>query len=229
MSVDPNQQIRLAVGVPAYGGEVTVQHGRMWTEFGNVIGASDGRFRMTMFGFVDVNPIDRARNQLLAQAMLHTSTWLLMVDADTWAEGDDIDDAGVQLLRMVSDAARRGAVLVGAPVVLRSTGQDAKKLNVYLAPGEDGKHVPLDASWVAEQRRALVPVHAIGAAICAINLTKLAELDIDPPVSYAFTPKLSEDLDFCRQIREHFGDSAIYADPRVITGHSSRSFPLYAR
>ncbi len=235
--------LRLAIGLPAYGGSISVHQARMWTEIGNAVGASDARFRLTMFGFADVNPVDRARNQLLAQAMLHNSDWLFMIDADTWVEASADEDAGLQVLRMISDADRAGAVLVSAPVVKRADetrsilvakGHLDYELAIYGKPTDGDKHEALPAKWALQQRRVLTsttdfghtPIWAVGAACCAINLHKLVE--IDPPAMYRFTDKLSEDLDFCAQIRAKFGDDKIMIDPRVKTGHQSRSFPLYS-
>ena len=219
-------QIRLAVIVPAYGGNITAEHARMWVEFGNVVGASSETFRLTTFGHLDMQPIDRARNMAVAQAMVRDSTWLLMVDADTWVEPgkDSLEDAGVQLLRMIADANRRGAVIVSAPVIKRIEGHEDRVLAVYGKPAEDNKHVGFPDSWIAEQRRSLVPVHAVGAACCAINLEKLANTEIE----YGWTDRLSEDLEFCRRIREHFGDSSIMVDPRVRTAHRSKPTALYS-
>lgn len=216
--------LKLAVGIPAYNGLVNSAHARMWTEFGNVVGASNERFRLTMFGIADVNPVDRARNQLVAKAMLHSSDWLFMIDADTWVEHFNDEDAGFQILRMISDAHRADAAIVSAAVVLRSTVAVDLKLAIYDQPGEDGKHTPLPCKWLLEQRRALGPAWAVGAACCALNLHKVAEAKAE----YRFTDKLSEDLDYCRQIREKHGMQSIMVDPRVIAGHQSRSFPLFA-
>lgn len=216
-------QLRLAVGLPAYGGTVQAEQARMWLEFGNIVGASSERFRLTMVGVVDVNPVDRARNTLVAKAMLHSSDWLLMVDADTWVNANGDDDAGFQLLRMISDADRAKAALVSAAVVRRiSKLEDGLQLAVYDDPG-DGQYIGKPASWLATQGRALRSVFAVGAACCAINLHRL-----DEDVMYRFTDKLSEDLDFCRQIREKHGPDAIKLDPRVVTAHLSRPFPLTA-
>jgi hypothetical protein len=217
--------IKLAVGIPAYGGYVSAEQTRMWTEFGNIAGASNERIRITMFAVADCQPVDRARNMLLAQAMCHSSDWLLMIDADTWVKADKEDDAGFQLVRMISDGERAGAALVSAAVVRRcSRVEDGMHLAVYEPPGKDGIYGKgLPVKWVAEQRRALVPVHAVGAACFAVDLKKVAEAKIE----YKFS-ELSEDLDFCRQIRTAFGDKSILVDPRVVTVHLSRPFGLTA-
>jgi hypothetical protein len=236
-------KLKLAICSPAYGGQINAAQARMWTEIGNAVGASSERFRLTMFGFVDVNPVDRARNQALAHAMLHSSDWLFSIDADTWIEHSADEDAGFQMLRMISDADRAGAVLVSAPVVKRADetqmlmvakGLDAYELAVYGKPGEDGKHKAVSGKWALTQQRRLVstidngttPIWAVGAACYAVNLNKLVK--IEPPAMYRFTDMLSEDLDFCAQIRAKFGDGAIMVDPRVKTGHAGRSFPLFS-
>jgi hypothetical protein len=45
--------------------------------------------------------------------------------------------------------------------------------------------------------------------------------------TFRFTDELSEDLEFCRQVRE--GSGKIFVDTRVRTAHLSRSFPLFNR
>jgi hypothetical protein len=113
--------IRLAIGIPAYGDSLTAHHARMWLELGNIIGASPERFQLVMFGTVDINPIDRARDTLLAQAMIAGADWLFTIDADTWVEADGDEDAGFQILRMISDADRKEAAIVCAPVRRRAS------------------------------------------------------------------------------------------------------------
>jgi hypothetical protein len=225
-----SNQLRLAVISPAYGGVISAEQARMWVEFGNIVGASNERFRLTVMGYVDVNPVSRARNQALMQAMLASSDWLFTVDADTWVIGDKQgnEDAGFQILRMISEAERRGAVLVSAPVVRRASqeqmrsGPGSYELAVYGEPGPDGTYQGKPLAWLDTLPRALTPVFAVGSACCAIKLKPITDI----VGMYEFTKTLSEDLDFCRQIREGLGDGKIMVDPRVITGHTSRSFPL---
>lgn len=225
-------RINLAIGCPAYGGSVIAQQNRMWLELGNAIGGSPDRFRLTMFGNVDVQPIDKARNMLIAYAMTRSSNWLFSVDADTWVESTKDEDAGFQILRMISEADRLGAVIASAAVVKRTgaetldVGRAAYELAVYENPTVADKHVGVAPSWLEGKGRRLVPVYAVGAACFALNLTKLAS--IEPAIMYRFTPQLSEDLDFCAQLRQHFGEKAVLVDPRIRTGHQSRGFPLYA-
>src|SRR4249919_3309642 len=112
--------LKILVGVPAYGGFVHASQIRMWMELGNTIGGSTERFELVGIVYADINGIDRARNFLLAAAMQAGADWLLMIDADTWIEfGPEEGDAGFQLLRMISDAERAGATIVGAPVARR--------------------------------------------------------------------------------------------------------------
>lgn len=226
--------LKLAIGLPAYGGKIIAEQARMWAELGNTCGASNERFRLTMFGHVDVNPIDRARNLLVAQAMLHNSDWLFMVDADTYVEAFGDEDAGMQILRMISDADRLGCMLVSAAVVLRGKADDGThKLAVY-DRNRDGKYKPQPIDWIHTQNRRLIPVDAVGAACFAINVRKLAE--IEPALLYQFTDTLSEDLGMCRAlldpqvgavrdadgrvIREReISPNFVMVDPRVLTGH----------
>lgn len=224
-----SQQLKIAIGIPAYGGKCAAEHSRMWLELGNAIGGNEKRFRLVMMGTVDTQPVDRARNLLIAQAMLHQADWLFMVDADTWVERVGDEDAGFQICRMISDADRVGCTLVSAAVVLRGKdpNDQTHKLAVYKRSVVETaiKHEAQPIDWIHEQRRALVPVDAVGAACFALNLKKLAE--IDPPLMFEFKPPLSEDLNFCKALGE--ADHKVMVDPRVLTAHLSKPAVLSVR
>ncbi len=244
-------KIKLAIGVPSYGGKLLAEHMRMWIEVGGILMNSPERFQLIMHAHFDINPVDRARNMIVAKAMELGADWLFMVDADTWVEGygegKDHVDAGFQILRMISEAERADATIVSAPVYKRSLGTDRiRELAVYRRGSEpnafmdpSGEDAPLDT--VGNPRTMmpvsadaldcplpgwtrvgnLHPVDAVGAACCALNLAKINEYD----AWYRFTDKLSEDLELCRQVR--VADGKIFVDRRVRTGHLSRAFPIY--
>lgn len=221
--------VPLKIGVITcnYGGQIVAEQARMWCEFGNVVGASSERFRLACFGHVDMQPITKARNTAIAQAMTRGVDWLLMIDSDTWVLGQGEDDAGFMLLRMISDAHRKGAILVGAPVVRRTMVPDCRDWRLAIYDDQDTGYVGAPLSWLEVQPRSLVPIHAIGAACIAINLNALAEIDSDTkPLMFDWPDDLSEDLDFCRQIRTRTGPDKIFADPRVRTAHLSKAYPL---
>lgn len=213
--------IKLAIGLPAYGGKVVAEHARMFLELGHTLACSEARFEFTHHQYIDVCGIERARNALLAVAMMKGANWLFMCDADTWVEGTDEDNAGFQILRMISEAERLDATLVGAPVVRRVAQSGKRELNVYRSAA-DARLVSLDPAREVpdgEVRQGLFEVDAIGAACIAINLTKLTE-----EMSFKFTDVLSEDLEFCRQIKAAGGK--VFVDGRVRTAHLSRPFPI---
>lgn len=229
--------INLAIGIPSYGGMLSNFHARQWLEFGSTLGGSAERFRLVAFMTADINPVDRARNWLLANAMTAGADWLLMVDADTWVQSwasldGTSEDAGFQLLRMISEADRVGTTIVTAAVVKRCLEfeEQIAELAIYkIDPASDSisKHAPMPFTVLASLSRHLEPIDACGAACMAVHLPRVVEAD----ANFKFTGALSEDLEFCRQIREHFttGPKPISLDPRVRTGHMSRSFPLYNR
>lgn len=205
-----DNKIRLAVGLPSYGGRVSTEHCRMWLEMGHTLACSERRFEFKHFEYVDVCGIERARNALVAKAMVEGASWLLMIDSDTWVEGG-ADGAGVALLRMISEAQKAGAALVGAPVVRRRLQHEPGSFLVY-KNGPDGK------PFAAVITKQLFEIDAIGAACIAMDLEKIGN------AVFRFTDALSEDLEFCRQIREAGGK--IMCDGRVQTAHLSRPFPL---
>jgi GT2 family glycosyltransferase len=201
----------------------------MWLEFGSTLGGSVERFELVMFSHVDVNPIDRARNMLLEAAVKHRADWLLMVDDDTWVESPDAaDDAGSMLLRMISDADRANAAIVCAPVVRRRMQHgDRDEYMVYRRQAESIKAGQLEPlSFTNSQDcsdltgRAPFEIDACATACIALSIGKVGAH------RFRFSD-LSEDLDFCRTARKA-GDK-ILCDPRVRTGHRSRSFALYSR
>jgi len=208
-------KIRLALGIPAYGGKIVAEQARMWMELGNVLGGSP-RFELAWQGYIDVNPISKARNQIASEARSADADWLFSIDADTWVEGDSIDDAGVMILRMISEAERAGAWLVSAPVVKRSTESDADTLAIYNESGETLSVGGLRK--LAKIASQLVDTDAVGAACFAVDLKQTKD------IKYRFADDLSEDLDFCRTIRNMGG--RVMVDLRVTTAHLSRPFPL---
>lgn len=197
--------VKIALGVPAYGGQVASQHAAMWFSLGRAIERSS--FATTML-MVDCNGVQRARNTLVAHAMAQNCDWLLMIDADTWVEGDDPGQAIVEMLIAGFDV--NGAAIVAAPVMRRG----ADGLAVYRWDG-DGKYVRIaDLNFDPTKARpidGLVEVDAVGAAIMAIDLHQISD------AHFAFTDAMSEDLEFCRQIKSVGG--TILVDKRVRTAH----------
>lgn len=228
-----SNQLRLSVGIPAYGSQITAHQANQWMQFGATAIGSAERFNLCLFSFVDANPIDRARNMLLDQARKASADWLLMLDADTWVESDHPDeDAGVMLLRMISDADRRDASIVVAPVLQRDhERRDTPMETIYRLPRAGwtsrNRLIPLfDDDSSLSKVRHLVPCDAAGSACIAINIKRTQGLSF----RFNYELGLSEDIDFCRQVKERNPDNeSIFVDPRVRTGHTSRSFPLYSR
>lgn len=210
--------LKLFIGVPAYGGFVRSETIKMWLELGRSIAEAGDRFELTGILVIDTQPIDRARNFLVAHAMEANADWLLMIDADTWVESvdmpDGIETAGFQLLRMISQADRASVAVVGAPVQRR--GREG--LNVT-GVGITGLARHPDSRQQMEE--ALRSCDSIGAAIMAIRLDKIGE------ITFKWTDTLGEDLNFCKDVREAGG--RIYVDGRVKTAHMDRPTPLYSR
>lgn len=222
-----SNQLKLVVGVPSYGMQVTAYQARQWLEFGHTLGGSTERFALVGFSTVDSNPVDRARNELLANARSVDADWLLMIDADTWVDGYAEEDAGFQILRMISDAERREAVIVAAPVCQRGHGHLEM---IYRLPrdktwGDRSKLIALfDDDYSLRASRHLVAIDAAATAVMAIAIKRLPT---DASFRFNYELGLSEDIDFCRQVYMARPDNhVIFCDPRVHTGHVSRSYPL---
>jgi len=230
----PVTRLRLAVGLPAYGDALTAHQARMWMEFGSILGGSIERFELVMFMHIDVNPIDKARNLLVTNAIKHKADWLLMIDDDTWVESNTADDdAGTMLLRMISDADRRGAAVVCAPVVRRRMLHgDRDEYMVYRQREDSIKPDKLESLSYTNEKdcadlnsRHLFAIDACATACIAISLKRFTFLA--DPFWFDRELQLSEDLLFCHRVRENGGE--IYCDPRVRTGHKSRPFGIYSR
>lgn len=222
-------QIRLAIGIPAYGGSVSAEHIKMWTELGFVLANSSERFALVSHGYVDINGIDNARNHLLQVATEARADWLLMIDADTWVEaygsGPDEMDAGFQILRMLSEADRAGAAIVAAPVARRKMADDGKReVMAYRrgrAPRIAGEELCAIDSSELQSGDTLVEVDAVATAVFAVRLSAVGF------AKFEFTKELSEDLEFCRQIKMAGGK--VVVDRRVRSGHKSRPYAIYCK
>lgn len=211
--------LRILVGVPAYGGFIHAGQMRMWMELGNAIGASPERFELTGAAYVDVNGIDRARNLLLATAMQSGADWLLMIDADTWVESLGAEDAGFQLLRMISDADRLDATIVGGAVAHRGLPGAPHSVMVYdtdvtLKSTKPGHLEPIS---IVGMPRVLQGVSALATAVFAVNVHKIGETQFHAPSNLG---ELGEDLRFCQAINAQGGK--VFVDPRVNTRHLGR-------
>jgi GT2 family glycosyltransferase len=163
--------------------------------------------KLIMIGDVDVCGIERARNILLAHAMLNECDWLLMVDSDTWVE------PGSDLLRMIVEAPD-DAALIGAGVRTRSPEAN---LNVYRWNADQRKHESYKPEGMVWQR--YFQCDAIGGAVIAINLHRIGDVDFRT-YYYEDGDSISEDLNFCKRLREK--GEKIYCDPRIKTFHINK-------
>lgn len=196
--------VKIAVGVPAYGGKVAVGQAKMWLAFGAAMRSAivAGHANFTAFVTMDVCGVDRARNFLLAHAMAQGADWLLMVDADTWT------DNGGGLLTMILAGKQLGAAVIGAPVYRSVDGK--QMLNVYQR--ENDQRVCIDPRDMRAGGIQPFEVDSIGSAVMAVNLHK-----VPADLSFKFTEDTSEDLYFCEGIKKAGGK--IYCDRRIDTSH----------
>jgi hypothetical protein len=209
--------LKLAVGLPAYRGQIASAHAVMWAQFGAACARQPDDVQIVMFAHVDTCGVDRARNALVRQATVAGAQMLLMIDSDTFAV------SGKDLLRMLLERPP-GAAAVGAPVIRRGEGA----LNIWR--WTNGRHEshdlrasrgPTGAGFSPDPRRQLghdayghyLEIDAVGAAILAIDLAIVQRT----AATFAWAHGMSEDLWFCRQLRE-LGEH-IYVDPRVATVH----------
>lgn len=199
-------KVKLAVSLPAYGGKLDVGHAGMWMSFGFTLAASEARFDLVMFGATDVNPVADARNFAVDAALRAGADWLVMLDSDTYYEGEDPEDiptGGYQLLEMVSTGQRlheisrgvggglavnkdgggasrwaAGVAMIGAPVVSR--GWDPPRRTLWI---DDDRGVPQVAEEAAYAGK-VVEISRLGAACVAVNVAWLRDAWPDPPWYY---------------------------------------------
>ena len=193
--------MRLALGIPAYKGTIAAGHAQMWLQLGMRLHASREVFKAVHMIQMDVCGVDRARNFILAHAMSLGCDWLLMIDSDTW-----VDPKGI--IEMLFDGASRGAAIIGAPVYRRV--DEEQRLNVI----RDGH--TLTTSNIGNK---IIEIDGIGGAVMAINLHKVNDAE------FKFTSMMSEDIDFCRQLKDAGGK--IFCDPRVKTLHLKSDVMIY--
>jgi hypothetical protein len=196
--------MKLAVGLPAYRGQICAAQSIMWAQFGAAVARQPDDVQIVMFAHVDTCGIDRARNALVRQAIVAKADWLLMVDSDTFAV------AGKDLLRMILERPDGAAAAVGAPVVRR--GEAANRTNLWRWTNE--RHEPtgvLDGG--IGSRGFYIEVDAVGAAIFALAIDAVQRVG----ATFRWADGMSEDLRFCRDLRS--AGEKIYVDPRVATVH----------
>lgn len=200
--------LRLTIGIPAYGGQISANHAAMWLDFG--VGYSSTwreRFEVRTIVHVDVNGTHVARNRLLQVAHECGADWLLMIDADTWVLGN----VSVSLLRMIDEADHDLIAVVAAPVRMR---QPPHEIAAW-------RRIDDQAFPVAEPlQRGFNEVDEVGAACMAVNMHAVNQAN----ARFEFTEALSEDREFCRQMRA--AGHRICVDGRVRTGHLSKPPPL---
>lgn len=196
--------IRLAVGIPAYGGRVSAGHmlqaGQLswaWCRAG---------LPAPYFITVDSAGVDKARNILVAKARDANADWLLMCDADTYYP---LPQA---IFEMVQEGQKRGAAVIGAPVKMR------RRDGYNVTRGKAFELIPKD-----EFQGRVLDVDRIGSAFTAINLQWLKNEWSDSPW-FVFehkpgrTPEcIGEDYWFCAGVRDRGG--TILADGRFEPVH----------
>jgi len=200
--------LKLTLATPAYRRQVDVEH----VVQGMALQAAcraDPRFQLHGFSHADSYSLDWARNRLLLGAIQTGSDWLLFVDADTYHR-----DAG-ETLRMIGDGDRLGAAVIAAPVRMRGR---LALFNVRERRGDD--YFPVEHAAIAGQVRE---VDAVGTAFMAIRCAWLREHW--PAQPWFVTTQLpgpeprllSEDLGFCRGVRERGG--RVFVDGRFTPTH----------
>lgn len=220
--------LKIGVGIPAYGGDVAVEHTRMWMEYGFTLACSDRRFQSHMFGHVDVCSVEKARSIIVARALEAECDWLLMVDADTWVA------TGGTLLEMISTADHEGVAVVAGAVPRRFVGMKPAGLAAYRRdPSLLGRLLPINIHPLGPNTLAqsdqvapnFIGVDSVGTAVFAVDL-RFVKTKLTPPWFRFTRPgETGEDHDFCARIQAAGG--LICVDRRVKCRH--RNIPVVLR
>jgi hypothetical protein len=186
-------KIILGLGLPAYGAKVAMWQTDMWLQLGFALATSETRFELRATPKVDVCGVDVARNRLLDESIEAGLDWLLLVDADTW---HDDNGCGYDLLQMISDADRAGNIgIVAAPVPRRDPNNTQFMIYDKFPHHMDQK---LYDGRLAE-------CETVATALCAINIRIAKQLRL-PWFKFEWQDDslrlLSEDVYFCRKVRE---------------------------
>jgi len=186
-------KIVLGVGLPAYGGKIAMWQADMWLQLGWALASSEQRFELRATPKLDVCGVDVARNRLVEEAIELKLDWLLLVDADTW---HDKEGCGYDLLQMISDADRAGNIgIVAAPVPRR----DPQNTNYMIYD-----HFPHHMDQKLYDG-VMTECETVATALCAINVKIARELPL-PWFKFEWFDgslrMLSEDVYFCRKVRE---------------------------
>lgn len=216
--------IKLALGVPAYGGKVDAAHAATWLALGFALRDAE-RFFVPILGPATPNtqPTCRARNTMLREAIAADADWLLMIDADVAHEGEGLS-GGYDILSMVRAGHKAGAAIIGAAAPQRTDGPG--HLMAYVETGEDkltgedgAGFRPVTAAEIGE---GPTPVARVSGSLWAVNVQWVKACMPHPPwfvFAYAAGTlrMLGEDLWFCDRVRERGG--AILCDGRFRPRH----------
>jgi hypothetical protein len=198
--------VRLAIGIPAYGGRVSSGH---VFQAGNIAAAwTQSRMPPPYYIHTDTCAVDKARNMLVAKARDAKCDWLLMCDADTYYP------VPAAIAAMIHEGQSRGAAVIAAPVRMRKRdGYNVKR-------GDE--LVPID-----DIRGRVAEVDAIGTAFMAVRLGWIAkEWPLSPWFRFihneGYQPSTTgEDYAFCQGVKQRGG--VILADARFEPVHVGAS------
>jgi hypothetical protein len=242
------RKIRLVLGLPCYGGKVTMFQSRMWLSLGHALASHDDKFVLRDFPLVDVCGVDVARNEVMTAAFKSAANakdeeektiyptdpfngygaWLLMIDADTWH--DNNLQGGYDLLQMVRTGEKLGAAAIGAPVPRRAPGETRYMVYSGKTEGTEGRQGKRDehggflrAMPYEDWAGKVVECDSIATAIFAVNLRFALMMQV-PWFLYSIAEgtmdRLGEDIYFCRKARALGGK--IYVDGRFVGNHLQR-------
>jgi hypothetical protein len=215
--------IKLAVALPAFGGNLDVGHAGTWLSFGHALAANDSKFELVAFGDYDCNPVADARNMAVSAAAVAGADWLLMVDADVSHHGpaDDIPSGGYDLLEMVASGERLSGLTGGQVAAIGAAVTSRRDFKRMAWVEKDGVYEHLWGGLGKVTEVARLSTSCL--AIC-VRWLKAAwprapwfrhEASLDPLRCYG------EDIRFCDDARARGG--RIYCDGNFRPQHVMRA------
>jgi hypothetical protein len=201
---------QVAFLIPAYNGVLDMGHADMWLRTGATLAMVADRFDLAMFGCGSMNPVAKARNQFMYAALDVGADWLVMIDADTYAETPEAIFDMIQLgidhgFQVMTGAVMARGPEVGYPLYVRKSDVGTNEFGFRTLTSE-------------EIQGSIIEVDRCGGALLAINLNWIRECWPDGPwFHHPPTDDAGEDWTFCEGVQTRGG--VIVADGRFATCH----------
>ena len=230
--------VKLAIGIPAYGGHIDMHAAGMYLSLGFALADYDTIEIYPEILYTNLCPVDHARNVIMQRALTVEADWLLTIDADVFhdegAGGYDVRDTGLDggyaLLDMLLAGERGGAAVIGAAVWQRATKPERHRmayLRQTINPDPKNPYRPLSEGEIRaglEDHGGVIEVDRLSTSLIAFNVPWVRDHVPKPwfifPHVENSIERLGEDLWFCDSVKKAGGK--ILCDLRFTPKHLGR-------